>query len=88
MERLMRKLLRMSAKPALLYLHFCPFPRLRNFWDGAEDHIDVLMKFYGVPALSMRNSLHTMVDTQPALLDQIWWPMPSDRLHPTCVGTK
>ena len=92
MERLLRKLLRMANRPALLYLHFCPFPLRMHYWEGAEDAIDVLMKFYGVPTLSMRNALHTMLETQPAMMDQLWRPIIqgqfNDRLHPSCIGTR
>ena len=83
----MRKLLRLKSAPALMYMHYHLFPQYRSYWEGAEGHIDTVMKYYGVPTLSMRNALHTLLDAQPALMDQLWRPL-GDRLHPSCVGAK
>ena len=45
LERLIRKLLRLKAKPALLYYHFWPanLPRYMHFYDmGIEDRCAIL----------------------------------------------
>ena len=60
----------------------------RHYWDGAEDQIETLLKFYGLQSLSMRQALHHKITREPFLKELLWWPPPSDLLHPTCLGHK
>ena len=47
------------------------------------------VQFYGLMGLSMRDALHQAVEDFPALKQQIWWSPPdTDRIHPTCVGSR
>ena len=50
--------------------------------------MDSLLKYYGIPTLSMRNALHGLLTQTPQLLDQLWWPAPDPKIHPTCVGAR
>ena len=36
----------------------------------------------------MRQALHHKLTREPFLKELLWWPPPSDLLHPTCLGHK
>lgn len=60
---------------ASLKFHVCT-----NFMD---------MQYYGITGYSMRDAMHQAVEDNPALRQQIWWSPPdTDRIHPTCVGSR
>lgn len=47
--------------------------------------MDILLKYYGVPTLSMKNAVHGLLAATPALVDELWWPADP---HPTCIGAR
>ncbi len=57
-EMLLRRLLTWPGSPAILQVHTIqPFPRSPSFAHSAEDAINVLGQYYGVPYVSARNAL-------------------------------
>ena len=57
-ERLLRKVLDFKTQPAVLNMHFRTFARKEPFFSpGAEDLADVLLKYYQIPSVSMRDGL-------------------------------
>jgi hypothetical protein len=55
-----------------------------DFYTTFEDYTDTILKYYGVPSLSMRNALHNLVQLNESGFgfDDIW----GDHLHPSEVG--
>ena len=53
-----------------------------------EELTDTVLKYYGIPTLSMKSAVHRLLTEQPQLLDQLWWPDPDPKIHPTCIGAR
>ena len=55
-----------------------------DFYTTYEDYWDILLKYYGIPSLSMRNALHALVQSdEPGFRrDELW----GDNLHPSATG--
>lgn len=88
LERLLRRLVAHSSRPGILYLHYWPAALFQPPFFNDEELVDNLLKYYGIPTLSMRNALHVLLTQQPQLRDQLWRPPPDDRIHPTCIGAR
>ncbi len=60
MEILMRQVLQLPNHPAVLYLHiWIPGFNMGQFWGATiEDEIEVLVKYYGIQSISLRNALY------------------------------
>jgi hypothetical protein len=55
-----------------------------DFYTTFEDYTDTICKYYGIPALSMRNALHALVQLgKPGFRHADLW---ADDLHPNEVG--
>ena len=89
-ERLLRALLARSGL-AVLVLHSWAPKLLREwtsqhaqsqFYSTYEDDLDIISKYYGVPSLSFRNSLHNLVQQNQSLLEKFWL----DNIHPSEAG--
>ena len=60
-ERLLRKLSKLPAWPAMLYLHvYQPTYMGFSFWKGAEMEMETILQYYNVPTVSARNALFHM----------------------------
>jgi hypothetical protein len=66
-ERLFRRLLSFENRPAVVVLHtwaprildkWLPGRPHNDFFTTYEDSTDTLLKYYGIPSLSMRNFIH------------------------------
>ena len=53
-------------------------------------HLQAVVRYYGIPSLSLRQAMHTTLRQQPQLHTQYWWSanISNDQLHPNCVGHK
>jgi hypothetical protein len=60
METLMRQVLQLPNHPAVLYLHvWMPGHNKGDFWGATiEDETEVLVQYYKVQSISMRNALY------------------------------
>lgn len=60
MESLMRQVLSLPNQPALMYLHvWMPGHNNWQYWSHTmEDEVEVLLKYYGVQSVSMREALY------------------------------
>lgn len=88
LERLLRRLIAHPSRPGILYVHYWPAARFDPPFMNDEELVDVVLKYYGIPTLSMKNAIHSLVSDTPQLLDQFWWPAPDNKIHPTCIGTR
>lgn len=85
-ERILRQLMGMPTAPAIIYMHAWEgYRNHSNYYWGVEDKYDTILKFYGLPSLSMRNSLHYYLKQHPEMLWMIWTEWDT---HPTCLGTR
>ena len=52
--------------------------------------VQAVVRYYGIPSLSLRQAIHTTLQQQPLLNTQFWWSpnISNDQLHPNCVGHK
>eukprot|EP00884_Botryococcus_braunii_P022668 jgi/Botrbrau1/9085/Bobra.178_2s0017.1 len=59
METLIRQVLQLPNRPAVMYLHiWVPGHNNGQFWGGTiEDEIEVLVKYYGIRSISMWNAI-------------------------------
>lgn len=88
MERLLRRLIGHPNRPGILYMHYWPAARFQPPFLNDEDLVDILLKYYGIPTLSLKNAIHGLLIETPQLIDEIWWPEPDDKVHPTCIGAR
>ena len=62
-ERLLRKLLALPHKPAVVLMHhFCPLcdPKF-TYWGNAERELDEFASYYGLPTLSIKAATHHLM---------------------------
>ena len=88
LERLLRRLVAHPDQPGILYVHYWPAARFHPPFMNGEELIDTVLKHYGIPTLSMKSAVHQLLSEQPQLLDQLWWPAPDAKIHPTCIGAR
>ena len=48
--------------------------------------VQVVLKYYGLPSLSLRDAVFDELVQDPALVHELW--PPKFNLHPTCIGTR
>ena len=82
---LLRKLLAFNQKPAIIALHsWSPFFNTPNFYSTTEDLIQVLVLYYGLQSVSMRNALyHPTMQRQQNFKGLQWL---CDSIHPNTLG--
>lgn len=88
LERLLRRLVAHPSQPGMLYVHYWPAARFDPPFMNDEELTDTVLKYYGIPTLSMKAAMHRLLNEQPQLLDQLWWPAPDPKIHPTCIGAR
>ena len=88
LERLLRRLVSHPSRPGILYVHYWPAARFNPPFMNEEELTDTVLKYYGIPTLSMKSAVHRLLSEQPQLLDQLWWPPPDPKIHPTCIGAR
>ena len=76
------------SRPAILYMHYWPAAQFTPPFLNDEDLVDVLLKYYSIPTLSLKNAIHDLLLETPQLMDELWWPKPDDKIHPTCIGAR
>ena len=84
-EILLRKLLAFKQKPAVIALHsWSPFFNQPDFFSTAEDLIQVLVSYYGVQSVSVRNALwHPTLQRRQNFQGKQWL---CDGIHPNTLG--
>lgn len=84
---LVRKLLRLEEKPALLYLHaYSPTFEVLSFWKGAQSDLDTILQYYSIPTASVRNALyHLIIAKAPGFEDTLDGPFCA-HMHPNGLG--
>ena len=84
-EMLLRKLLAFKQKPAVIALHsWSPFFNHPKFFNTTEDLIQVLVLYYGLQSVSVRNSLwHPTWQRRQNFQGKQWL---CDSIHPNTLG--
>ena len=83
-ERLIRKMLNLPNRPAVMYFHVWTPRRLGfKFYDSPENLIEMVPEYYGLPSISMRNALYHVVANFTVPADWLWR---SDINHANCLG--
>ena len=83
-ERLIRKMLGLPRRPAVLYFHVWTPRRMGfNFYDSPENVIEMVPEYYALPSLSMRNAMYKMVADFTVPAEWLWR---SDVNHANCLG--
>ncbi|RUS18728.1 hypothetical protein BC937DRAFT_88412 [Endogone sp. FLAS-F59071] len=81
MESLVRNLLRLPSKPAIVFISFFSF-NVNEYFDGQESHLPVA-NYYDVTFISLKNVLYDFINRNPeALKPQFYY----DGHHPTGRG--
>ncbi|DBA66272.1 TPA: hypothetical protein ACH3X2_002527 [Trebouxia sp. C0005] len=58
-ERMLRLAYQLPSQPAMFYLHtYQPEYEQHSFWQGGESQLEILLEYYGIPAVSARNALY------------------------------
>ncbi|KAK9823328.1 hypothetical protein WJX72_001962 [[Myrmecia] bisecta] len=84
-EVLLRKLLSFKNRPAVLILHhWSVYVNAPNFFDSLEDVVNIVVQYYGLPALSFRNALYhsMMANVEGYQHQQVY----CDAVHPNKLG--
>ncbi|KAL3132821.1 hypothetical protein ABBQ38_006746 [Trebouxia sp. C0009 RCD-2024] len=84
-EVMLRKLLAFNQKPAIIALHsWSPFFNTPHFYSTTEDLIQVLVSYYGLQSVSVRNALwHPTMQRQQNYQGTQWL---CDTIHPNLLG--
>lgn len=91
-ERLVRKILRLANNPAILVVHYYSLRWVEmnigghSFWFTPEDEIDVIAKYYALPAVSFRNTFYNAM-----MADKIGFrpeDILKDHVHPNELGSQ
>lgn len=83
-ERLIRKMLNLPKRPAVMYFHVWTPRRLGfKFFESPENLIEMVPEYYGLPSISMRNALYHYVANFTVPADWLWR---SDINHANCLG--
>ncbi|CAL8468221.1 g7760 [Coccomyxa elongata] len=83
-ERLIRKMLLLPERPAVMYFHVWTPRRLGfRFFESPENMIEMVPEYYGLPSISMRNAMYHIVENLTVPADWLWR---SDINHANCLG--
>ncbi|BDA43799.1 hypothetical protein COCOBI_04-8160 [Coccomyxa sp. Obi] len=83
-ERLVRKMLKLPKRPAVMYFHVWTPRRLGfRFFESPENMIEMVPEYYGLPSISMRNAMYHLVENLTVPADWLWR---SDINHANCLG--